>query len=370
MRIVFHDPNNADYHVGSVFDRPLGGTQSAACYLAMELAALGHSVSYLTGVAQPLMVRNVACLGQQYLRRPAIAGMNPDIFIVIQGAGGGPAIRAMLPPRARLLFWTADTPHQPVVQDLKNPLVVAAYDAVITVSDWQRLRFAEAFSISPEKLYTLRYGISPAFQALYPPGTPVMADKPWPPILAYTSTPFRGLNVLLRVFPEIRRRMPGSVLRVFSAMRVYFIEPSAESSEMRELYDRCRATEGVDYVGNLPQPQLAQQMRRVSMLCYPNTYEETACVAVMEAMAAGCLILTSDFGALPETCAGRARLIDPRIDVASTPAVPSTGLPGPKNGRPFFIDSQIREYLTKVSRSALTTNNRSTGFALFFPISR
>lgn len=49
MRIVFIDTTYWQYTVETPYERPLGGSQSALCYLATELARLGHSITILNG---------------------------------------------------------------------------------------------------------------------------------------------------------------------------------------------------------------------------------------------------------------------------------------------------------------------------------
>ena len=57
MDIVFIDSTSwAAYDPDTPFERPLGGTQSAVCYLAPELAKLGHRVTLASRAAEPKLV--------------------------------------------------------------------------------------------------------------------------------------------------------------------------------------------------------------------------------------------------------------------------------------------------------------------------
>src|SRR5262249_49097378 len=98
-------------------------------------------------------------------------------------------------------------------------------------------------------------------------------------------------------------------LEVFSSMKVY--QQDEPGDEFAPLYHQCRRTPGVRYVGSVAQPRLAEELKAASILAYPNTFAETSCIAVMEAMAAGLLVVTTDLGALPETPAGFGAMVLP-----------------------------------------------------------
>jgi glycosyltransferase involved in cell wall biosynthesis len=184
------------------------------------------------------------------------------------------------------------------------------WDRIVCISDWQRAMYHRCLRVPEERLDVLRNAISPAFERMFRDASELGEAKSRAVRLAYTSTPFRGLDLLVSCFPEIRRRHSDCRLDVFSSMYPW---DRARDQDYRSLYEQCRATEGINYRGAVSQTQLAEELRGVRILAYPNTFAETSCIAVMEALAAGALVVTSDLGALPETCAGWAKLV-PRMN--------------------------------------------------------
>ncbi len=307
LRLAFATYCPVPVRTATAYERPLGGSESALCYLAEALAARGHEVFLLSSTPAPEVSRGVPCLPLT----PAMLGQLPalDAFVVQNLAGQARPLRQALGPKTRLILWTQHTHDQPAVQPLRDPAERNTYDALVFVSDWQRAMYREHLGIDPRRTAVRRNGIGPAFQRLFTAEEAILAAKSRPPVLAYTSTPYRGLDRLLTAFPRIRAAVPGVTLQVFSSMQVYGIAGAEDQERFGKLYQLCRETEGVDYVGSVPQPELARRLRAATVLAYPNTFPETSCIAVLEAMAAGCRVVTSELGALPETAGGFANLI-------------------------------------------------------------
>jgi len=312
MIIAFADFTNRDYKVESAYQMALGGSESALCYLAEALAQQGQEVFLVNHTSAPGISRGVMCLPFEAV--PVQLLQSLDALIVLNLAGQGMQLRSLMGDKTHLIFWTGHAHDQPAVQELQNPAERDVYDNFAFVSDWQRDRFQEHFGINLARSAVLRNAIAPSFCGLFPTESPILPHKSQPPVLAYTSTPFRGLDLLLEVFPKIRSAIPGTRLKVFSSMKVYQVSQTEDESDYGSLYRQCRETEGVEYIGSLPQPELARELQSVMLLAYPNTFAETSCIAVMEAMASGCWIVSSNLGALPETTAGFARLISIESD--------------------------------------------------------
>jgi tetratricopeptide (TPR) repeat protein/glycosyltransferase involved in cell wall biosynthesis len=307
LRLAFACYSPLQFCIESAYQKPLGGSESALCYLAEALAARGHEVFLLNSEPEAGESRGVHCLP---LANPVLEQLPAlDAFVVLNCAGRARALRSVLSAKTRLVLWTGHAHDQPAIQALQDPTDRKAYDGFALVSEWQRQQFVRHFGLAPERTAVLRNGIAPAFCGLFPEGTSILAKKTWPPVLVYTSTPYRGLDLLLASFPRIREAVPSTTLQIFSSMKAYQIPETEEQARFGQLYEQCRTMEGVEYLGSVSQPDLAAQLRLAAVLAYPNTYPETSCIAVLEAMAAGCTVVTSDRAALPETTAGFGRLI-------------------------------------------------------------
>ena len=314
FKIAFVDPSQGDYTVETPRKRPLGGSQSALCYLAEELAAAGLAVTLVNGTSTPGTRRGVRCVPVGSVSLDHLGTF--DMVVLLNGCAVPflTRLRAVLGGGRKLILWTQHAADEPAMRLLADPEARACWDGFVFVSRWQMAGCIEAFGLDPTRCRVLRNGVAPAFGGLFASGTDILAVKPWPPVLAYTSAPFRGLDVLLDSVPLIRAAVPGARLRVFSSLEGYQVP--IEKDPYTDLYRRCRETEGVEYVGALPQEDLAQALREVTCLAYLNRFAETSCIAVLEALAAGCLVLSSDLGALSESCAGFARLLPVPADPA------------------------------------------------------
>lgn len=306
MKLAFLDTTFGDYTPHTMRTAPLGGMQSAACYLALALAQAGADVTLGNGTSAPGRVDGVMCRHHATMPVPLLVRF--DVLVVMGGCDSDSArnLRMARNDRCKIVLWTQHAGDQPAVASLSDPDMAGLWDAFVFVSRWQREDFIRRFRLPRHRCHVLRNAPAPCFGGLFAPADRVTAAKPWPPVLAYSSTPFRGLEELLAAMPLIRAAIPGTRLKVFSSLEPYQV-PLARDP-YAALYERCRTMAGVDYLGSLPQPALAASLCEVTALAYPNRYAETSCISMMEAMAAGCLVVSSRLGALPETAAGFARL--------------------------------------------------------------
>jgi glycosyltransferase involved in cell wall biosynthesis len=305
MNLLFINPDHHDFNVTTPAVRPLGGSQSALCYLCLALAKRGHRVVLASATSSAGNFDGVQCITLVELPAMLAAGAW-DAVIVLNRADYLPVVRRDAGRARRIVFWTGHNITHADLVPLQDPGVRDACDRCVLVSEWQRTGFSSRFRIPLEKSAVIRNAIAPAFEQLFASRDELAEAKPIPAVLAYTNAPLRGLSLLADIYAELARRDTEVALRIFSGMALY---QRRESAELEKLYEKCKALPRTEYAASIAQPQLAAQLRSCHLLTYPNTFAETSCIAMMEAMGAGCLVVSSDFGGLPETAAGYAMLV-------------------------------------------------------------
>jgi glycosyltransferase involved in cell wall biosynthesis len=309
MRIAFLDSPERDYTVRTVQEKPLGGTQTAVTHITRGLAHLGHEVLLFSGKKTNGKIDRIDHLASSTCSLQQLQSLSLDAIVLISSTGEGRRIRSILGNHQRLILWPHTPDDQPNYAPLRDPAERDAFHGFAFVSQWQADHFQKAFAIDPSKSAILRNAAGPEFHTLFAANEPMIPAKSNPPILVYTSAPDRGLSILLQAFPTIRQRIPGARLQVFSSLQLYAASADEDHQKFGQLYQQCRATEGVEYIGAVPQRELAARLREASVFAYPCATEETSCIAAMEAMSAGCFVVTTAGGGLPETTAGFASLI-------------------------------------------------------------
>jgi glycosyltransferase involved in cell wall biosynthesis len=198
----------------------------------------------------------------------------------------------------KTIYWNQLSYDQDAVQALKDPKLVEQIDHFVFVSHWQAEMFRKIFNIPGYKTHVLKnasLGVMPRNGG--------KRDKVR---LCYTSTPWRGLDVLLNAW-EIAKP-DNCELHIFSSCQIYGPEFGENDVNYQSLYDKCTTLPGIVYRGSIPNFDLRKELPSFDILAYPNTFEETSCIAVIEALSAGLRVVTSNLGALPETTEGWARM--------------------------------------------------------------
>jgi glycosyltransferase involved in cell wall biosynthesis len=178
------------------------------------------------------------------------------------------------------------------VQGMRSPSFVDKIDCFIYNSHWCYEKFREKFNAPPWKSVVIKN----ATTAFNPKPKPTGKLK-----LIYTSTPWRGLHVLLKAFKLLNRK--DIELDVYSSTIIYG-KDFAKSLEGKFdwLFAELENTPGINVKGYAPNKDIRLVLQDAHIFAYPSTFEETSCISAIEAMCAGCQAVVTNYGALYETC--------------------------------------------------------------------
>jgi glycosyltransferase involved in cell wall biosynthesis len=194
------------------------------------------------------------------------------------------------------ILWNHDLPEDPESKKTRDETYRNKFHKFVFVSNWQysRYQLVNGFPYS-EKSIVIEHGVEPS---------PISClDKPKDKIrLVYTSTPQRGLELLVPVFEHLAKKHPEIHLDVFSSFKIYGWEGADTAFE--PIYEKIRNHPQMTYHGFQPNEVVREHLNTAHIFAYPSIWMETSCIAMIEAMSSGLVCVHPNYAALSDTSGG------------------------------------------------------------------
>ena len=193
------------------------------------------------------------------------------------------------------ILWEQNSYDQPNIQPwMKDPSNHYKYDWYVFNSHWCAEKYRMFFKLPADKCTVIKNAIEHfPERKVYKKGDPIK--------LIFHPTPWRGLNVMLGAMQLIKNK--NVTLDVYSSTEVYGTSfKKANYKIYQPLYKQAKKLPNVNYIGYKPNEQIVKNITQYQIFAYPNIWEETSCISAIEAMAAGLHMVTTNYGALYETC--------------------------------------------------------------------
>ena len=205
----------------------------------------------------------------------------------------------------------AISPAARLYRRIGYPRTAAVADAIIINSESLRSEVEKHLDVDPAKLRLIPEAVD---HDLFRPGDPAQArrrlaerygvDRPF--ILFVSSLwPYKNCDGLLRAFALAKPDLAGHRLVVVGPGR-----DTAYVSQLHALAEELGIADDVVWVGGVPLEETVHFYRAADAFVYPS-HNETFGLTILEAMACGCPVVTSDCSAMPETAGGAAFLAGP-----------------------------------------------------------
>ena len=190
------------------------------------------------------------------------------------------------------ILWMHHFVNQKEAQNLGSKDFVQKLDYIVFNSNWNSENHIYQFKIPKNKSVVVKNAIEKID----------VEEKPKDKInLIYHTTPWRGLALLLKVFKNLN--LKNVELNVCSSTIIYGKKfDSVLGKTYESIFNECKNTKNVNYFGFLDNKKIIQMLKKMHIFSHPSIWPETSCVAAIESMAAGCEVVTTNLGALSETC--------------------------------------------------------------------
>ena len=205
----------------------------------------------------------------------------------------------LLEKNRKNVLWMQHLTNQKEAQNLGSKDYVDKLDYIVFNSNWNFEKFGYQFKIPESKSIVIRNAIEKIdFQ-----------EKPREKIsLVYHTTPWRGLLHLLKVFKGLD--IENIELNICSSTIIYGKKfDDIYGKKYENIFNECKRTKNINYLGFIDNKKVIELLKKTHIFAFPSIWPETSCISAIESMAAGCEVVTTNLGALYETCSAFGTLV-------------------------------------------------------------
>jgi glycosyltransferase involved in cell wall biosynthesis len=194
-------------------------------------------------------------------------------------------------------------------------------EVIITISEFSKKDIIAYTGIPASRVRVIYLGVESHFAPLT--SQPALADilsryelKPKQFVLYVGNTmPHKNVRRTAEAVKIVRCKYPGIVLAVAGARDRY-------RADLEKAVMDMGVSDGVRFLGPIPEDELPLLYNAAAVFIFPSLYEGFG-LPVLEAMACGTPVVTSNAASLPEVVGDAAITIDPRSSEAIATAVQS-----------------------------------------------
>lgn len=191
------------------------------------------------------------------------------------------------------IFYCHNNPEDPETKEALSGSGWQRFHIIVCVSNWQAQELIRAFDIPWSKIVVMLNAIEPIERLTSKDNSKIR--------LIYTSTPQRGLAILVLAFKRLCETYKNLHLDVFSSFEIYGWKKSDE--QYKKMFEDMTNDPNITNHGFKPREEVLKTLQQSHIFAYPCVWRETSCLGLMEAMAAGLICVHPNYGALYETAA-------------------------------------------------------------------
>lgn len=269
----------------------LNGSEEAVVYLSRELALLGYKIFVFSNPPQDSSDRIQFSNPQfMYVSEFPKDNVNFDILIIWRQYDKNELAKCA----NKTYIWPHDmlTPNNLHKDNLKNIDGILwlshfqHFDALINCPDIIKFELEKGFSIYGNGIVTQQFTERPKKSKS----------------CIYASNYVRGLEMLLMVWPDIKKEVPEATLNIYYGWVTWSSHPDITRAitHIKQMLIELK-DQGVSEHGSVDHLTLANAFAESEYWLYPCTYPESYCITAIKAQQAKCIPVYFNYGALKET---------------------------------------------------------------------